>query len=402
MPPLRLHLKNSEIMKNTSKPKALFIGPYPPPYSGPETAMKTFLESDLTDRFDIAFLNTNVRTSNEQKGKIDATIVKAFYLFVSRLIRVILREKPKVAYYFVTATRIGWLGRDIWCILICRMLGVPLVVHMRAGHFKRNFNAMSSAEKAVIRFACRRVARALVQAERLRNQFEGLVPDERVHFLYNAVDTEKYHNPEPEKFEEFTVFFMGHLSHAKGYCDILKAIPKLAEKYPKLRILFAGNKLKAERNVFFNEATGEKISFEDPDACWQEHIAGKYEAHYEYLGTVNDAEKIEIFKLCNFFLLPSYSEGFSMAILEAVSMAKPVLCTPVGALGEIVHEGENGLLVVPGNVDELTEKMDALLSDTELRNAMARRNHAYAREVFDVAHVSSRLGDHLVAVMKSN
>jgi glycosyltransferase involved in cell wall biosynthesis len=381
------------------KEKVLFIGPYPPPYSGPETAMKTFLDSSLSERFDIAFLNTNVRTSNDKKGKLDHTIVKAFFQFVYNLVRLIVKEKPKLAYYFVTATRIGWLGRDIWCILLCRLLNVPIVIHMRAGHFKKNYAQLSRLEKKIIAFACRRVARALVQADCLRDQFEGLVPDDRIRTLYNAIDSKYYTNEDPEGYEPLKIFFMGHLSFAKGYCDLLKALARLSKHHKDVKLLVAGTKLKQERNVFFNAVTGEKIAFEDPDDCFKEYLEGSCEANYEYLGLIDAEKKKQIFQECNFFVLPSYSEGFSMSILEALSMGKPVVCTPVGAMKEIIHDGENGFLVAPGDIEALSKCMGSLIDDRELRDAMARRNHAYVRDVFDIHCISEKLGDHLLEVI---
>ena len=82
--------------KSTPKPKALFIGPYPPPYSGPELGMKLFLESSLKDSFDLIFLRTNFRSDNVNKARFDHHMVLAFFRFFSRLIYLIVRHRPRV------------------------------------------------------------------------------------------------------------------------------------------------------------------------------------------------------------------------------------------------------------------------------------------------------------------
>ena len=56
--------------------RTIFVGPYPPPYAGPEIAMKTLLDSPLAEIYDISFIKTNVRNSNADKGKYDFTIVE--------------------------------------------------------------------------------------------------------------------------------------------------------------------------------------------------------------------------------------------------------------------------------------------------------------------------------------
>lgn len=381
------------ITKSTKKPKVLFIGPYPPPFSGPDMAMRTLLESSLSERFSIFFLNTNIRQSNSQRGKVDFAAIMAFFSFIFSLVYLAVVRKPKLVYYFVTATKIGWLGRDIWCIFISKLLVGKIVIHMRAGHFKRSLESCNTLEEAVIRFACALVSMGIVQSKTLRDQFEGLIKDHKIVEIYNAVDTEKYSNELPYAYDPNIILFLGHLSFAKGYCDILRAIPKIAEKYPAVRFYFAGTKLANERNIYYNQLTGQRIVFEDPDECYDKYIRNVYEENYKYFGVVDEAEKIGLFRKCNLLVLPSYSEGLSMAILEAFSMAKPVVCTAVGALGEIVQNGVNGFVVPPGDIERLVRRVLTLLSDSELRNRIALHNKLYARQTFDTKIIANKLAD---------
>ena len=88
-----------------------------------------------------------------------------------------------------------------------------------------------------------------------------------------------------------------------------------------------------------------------------------------------------------------------MSVLEALAMGKPVVCTPVGALKEVVRDGENGYLVTPGDWRSLVTKIDALLGDKEKRDKMAENNYIYARKHFDVEVIASQIGEHIEAVM---
>ena len=85
-------------MPSANKPRVLFVGPYPPPYSGPEMGMKLFLESSLKDQFDISFLCTNVRKSNAKKGSFGFAMIVAFVMFFSRLTWKLISVRPKVVY----------------------------------------------------------------------------------------------------------------------------------------------------------------------------------------------------------------------------------------------------------------------------------------------------------------
>jgi glycosyltransferase involved in cell wall biosynthesis len=381
------------------KTKILFIGPYPPPYSGPEMAMKTLLESELSISYEIRFLKTNVRSSNEHKGKIDLHIVIAFFSFVIRLIGALLDHRPTLVYYFVTATGLGWLGRDVWCIFISRLFGAKVIIHMRAGHFRYNYDQLDTLQKKVIKAACSLVSLAFVQADCLRNQFKGLISENRIATVYNAIDVSHHQNQNPFKYSPCTVLFLGLLTYAKGYCDILKIIPAIAEKYPDVRFCFAGTKIKGERNVFHNQVNGRPIHFEDPDACYDIFVKGKYDRNYEYLGIISGKEKVDRIKNCTVFVLPSYSEGFSMAILEALTLGKPLVCTPVGALGEIIKDEINGLLVAPGDLEGLEQAIERLLGDSDLRNRMALTNLAYGQASFSKEIIAARIAYYFDSVI---
>jgi len=375
-----------------AKLKALVIGPYPPPYSGPEMAIKMLLESPLQDEMDLSFLSTNVRKHNTNKGKPGLSMVIAFFVFMGRLTARLIRFRPRIVYYFVTATRLGWLGRDVWCILLSRLFGAKVITHMRAGHFRHRLEQANAFEVGLIKFACRRVEWSLVQAPSLKNQFEGLAKSENIGVVPNMIDVSKYEAVPTHKYIQGNILFLAHLSIAKGYGELLNIIPEIAQSHPDVKFNFAGAKLESERNVLHNQVTGELISTEDPEEIYDKIIKGQYEKNYTYLGILNEAEKIKALKTCDFLVLPSFSEGFSMAVLEAMAMGKPVICTAVGALRDFVIQGENGEVLEPGDTKALAAAVNSLLSDRSYRNTIAEKNAEYVRENFTQAVISQRLG----------
>jgi glycosyltransferase involved in cell wall biosynthesis len=162
---------------------------------------------------------------------------------------------------------------------------------------------------------------------------------------------------------------------------------------------FAGTKKKKETNVKHNQVTGERISFDDPDICFEQYIKGQCEKNYVYHGIADEILKFELLRECNYFVLPSYSEGFSVAVLEALSMGKPVVTTPVGALADVVNPEVNGLLSIPGNLDSLKSNIIRLLSDKELRDRMALTNARYVRNHFSVREISEQIGNCFLQVL---
>ncbi|WP_170287255.1 glycosyltransferase family 4 protein [Halioglobus maricola] len=370
----------------TARPTILFVAPYPPPYSGPESSAKMFLESDITNYFDIVFFNTNFRKSNTEKGKANLGAVFIFFKFTLGLILRLIQNNPKIVYHYVTATSLGWLFKDIWLIAISKLFGKKVVLHMRAGHFNSNFERANFLERFVIARFARICDLGLAQSISLEPQFKHLLPSHKVSHVHNMIDCRKYSRTEPLSTNQ-VVFFMGHLTQAKGYTDILKAMPSVIEKFPKVKFVFAGTKLEKERNVFNNYVNGAPILFENTREIESE-IVRSHPNNYCYLGVVDERKKIQQLLSSSIFVLPSYSEGFSMSVLEAMAVGLPIVTTPVGALQDIITNEDSGLLVSPGNIEQLTRSLIRLLSDRELREEIGERNMESVKKFYSMDKVA--------------
>lgn len=381
---------------NPDAPKVLFVGPYPPPYSGPELGMKQFLESELTSQFRIRFVKTNFRSTNEDKGKAGMSAVLWTAIFYLRLIGSLAGFRPHAVYYPVTATALGWAARDAPCIVLCRLFGARVVIHLRGGHLRLNLRSFGRFVRSMVRYACATVSAALVQAQCLRDQFRGLVPEERIHVLHQAIDTAEYNAPPPGEGDSKQVLFLGNLSYTKGYCDLVRAIPIVAASIPGVKFVFCGSIVEGDGGVLYDQTSGRELRSESPRAVHESALKSSYCRNYEWRGVVFGEEKMRLLHSSAVVALPSYSEGFSRALLEAMSVGKPVVCTPVGAHREFIIDGVNGLLVAPGDVEKLAEALVAVLSNDDLRATLGRNNYRYTRENFDISRVAQRLGAYIV------
>ena len=90
----------------------------------------------------------------------------------------------------------------------------------------------------------------------------------------------------------------------------------------------------------------------------------------------------EILVGADLFLLPSETESFGLAALEALSCEVPVIATRVGGVPEVVRDGESGYLFGLGDVEGMSEGALRLLGDEELRRAFGREGRRWAVEEF--------------------
>ena len=206
--------------------------------------------------------------------------------------------------------------------------------------------------------------------------------------LYQAMDIEQYSNSHNSEIERGKILVMGHMTKAKGYTDILKIIPDICNEFPYVKFYFAGNIRKGERGVFYNQFSGKKIIYEDPFEAEEKILNSAFKNNYINLGIISGEDKMKHLQTTDIFLTASYSEGFSRSLLEAMSIGKPAVFTPVGAHREVFKNGIHGFSVVPGELDELSSALRNLLNDDKNREEIGFTNRQYVVSNFSIEKIT--------------
>jgi glycosyltransferase involved in cell wall biosynthesis len=81
-------------------------------------------------------------------------------------------------------------------------------------------------------------------------------------------------------------------------------------------------------------------------------------------------------------VLPSYSEGLPHVVLEAMACGTPVLATPVGAIPDIIKDGETGFLLKSNDPNHIAERVVELLNKTELLERVSVNAYNFVRTNF--------------------
>jgi len=114
-------------------------------------------------------------------------------------------------------------------------------------------------------------------------------------------------------------------------------------------------------------------------------LAGSSLDRIIFTGFVDDAFLKKCYAICDVYVCPSRLEGFGLTILEAFAAGKPVVATKVGAIPELVHDGQNGILVPPDNVTEMAKAINLILKAFESYEQSGKGNAKYLGDTFSWA-----------------
>jgi glycosyltransferase involved in cell wall biosynthesis len=370
-----------------SKPRLLVLGPTPPPYSGPEICTAALLEAEpLTSAFVMDHVETSLRASNADRGRIDMVAVRGYFSFVSDVRQALARE-PDVVYQMLGTNATG-LIRDLTSIKMAARQGVPVVAQVRGGHFVSYYQKLRGWRRSAVAAGLGRLSRILVEGEAIRASFAGLVPLDRIDVVRHPVEvcsgrgpghaSEDPASPGPAPTAT-KLLFVGHRSVAKGWLDLLQVLDELDSR--EWHVTALGTRVPRERNVLMDIPKNAQAEIARLETRLADHLT--------LLGgeVVGDA-KTRAFTEADVFVLPSYSEGLSVAVCEAMRAGLPVITTTVGALPEVVQDGIGGRLVSPGDHAALSTALKGLLGDEDLRIRMGKANEAVAADLFDTEAVA--------------
>lgn len=116
-----------------------------------------------------------------------------------------------------------------------------------------------------------------------------------------------------------------------------------------------------------------------------------------FAGALKHADTLAAMRAADMFVLNSTYEGLSHVLIEALMLGKPVIATNVGGNGELITNEENGILVPSNDTQALTDTIERLIRDAELRERIAR-NAVSARERFSAATMRTKTAAFLTSL----
>jgi glycosyltransferase involved in cell wall biosynthesis len=256
----------------------------------------------------------------------------------------------------------GSLWRKGLLIRFARAFRLPVVLHLHATQLIAYYAGLPAIMKRVVHEIFSSATCCVVLGKAWRDFLvqEIGIDAGRVVILYNGVP--RALNPRQEGDARcLRILFLGNLMERKGVSDLLEALAlEPMSGFEWRATLAGGGPIDMYRHKADRLGLGSRIEFPG----WvDQHQAGRLLAASDVL------------------VLPSYDEGLPLVILEALTAGVPVVCTPVGAIPEVLEHEKTALFVQPGDAEGLAAALSRLGRDPDLRVNLAREGtELYERE----------------------
>ncbi|HYS04831.1 MAG TPA: glycosyltransferase family 4 protein [Candidatus Dormibacteraeota bacterium] len=349
--------------------------PGPPLLGGIETGVKLLLDTELSCRVSMRLFNT-ARNGNPTRGlpRKLAFQVSACARFIAALLRV----RPRIVHV-KAATGINFFQHGLYAAL-ARLFGRKVLLQLHAGDFPAFVEKAGPLRRRIIRFVLRLPHGLLALSPRWAEYFHRLSDGRPVAVIPNATLTEGFFEGTPDRVrfgipaDRLVLLFIAtrdpRLDADKGLPDLLEAVKRVRSRHPNLMLVLAGRTARLEEISAMLGPEGDAWKSVRP-------VAGE--------------EKSSLYRSADLFVLPSQFENMPNTVIEAMAAGLPVVATPVGAVPEMLDDGEEGFLVPAGAVDVLADRIDRLARDTSLRRRMGSRAGLRAAREFHIHLLERRL-----------
>lgn len=262
------------------------------------------------------------------------------------------------------------LGSNIYCAMAGLLTRTPVVATFHGSvdvggreRFKRlKFAAINAGARCVV-----------AVSKDLRTDILSRTPLKaaKTRVIYNGVDTSVFNQPRSNQLRqqfgwaenEIIIGSLGNIRSAKGYDILLQAAALLKKSTCSYRFVIAG------------QGSGKRY-----EALLQQREELGLQNRVHLLGFVDNPA--DFLSNLDMFLLPSTSEGFSIATIQAMSANVPVIVTKSGGPEEIVTHGEDGWLVEISNPEAMAAAIDLLGTNPDLRATLAKQARKQVTETF--------------------
>jgi glycosyltransferase involved in cell wall biosynthesis len=342
------------------------VGPGPRVRGGITAVIATFQECRIWREYSITWLSTY-----DDRGPVRKIVaaLRAYLLGPFLISRAdIVHVHGEFRKSFV---------RKLPLILMARVMRKSVIYHVHAYTCEEAFKGPLAP---LIRWTLSSVEKVIAISPSWATRIQSQCPKASIVSLLNPVIIPENDSQRQTQRKEPRVLFLGKLEPRKGFRDLLLAMPGVLAAVPSAKLVFGGDgDIEGAQALAANLGISSSVTM---------------------LGFVRGEDKVKELRSSSVVCLPSYDEGMPVALLEAMSHGIPVVATTVGGIPELVHSGENGLLVSPGDVQSLTQAIVGLLTDSHSSAAIGAAGFRHVERFHGLENVCTLLEGIYVSIMR--
>ncbi len=334
----------------------LLLGPSREALSGVTTHLNSLFGSRLASRFEL--LHFQVGSEGRQEGM--AARLARFVLSPIFLGAAIARHGVDLVHINTSLNaRAYW--RDLAYLVVGKLCGARVIYQVHGGHLGE-FAAKRGPFGAFVRRMTQWPDAVVVLSREQLEAFRAAAPAQAVELVPNGIDCEPYlrhERPAPAADTPLRLIYVGRLVGGKGLLETIEGLRIAHARGIAARLVIAGNGPEEPRLRDYVRAAGltREVSF----------VGAAYGEHKAQLLSQADA-----------FALASYTEGLPYSLLEAMAAGVVPIVTAVGAIPDVVTDGEHGLFVAPRDAEAIAQAIARLAQD---RAALARMSEAARKRI---------------------
>jgi len=283
----------------------------------------------LESSFEVDIIEEAVKFKDHEK-----ITIKKFLNFISNNFLIISKSIFSRYNYFYLVYSLSAYGsfKSLIAIINYRLFSRgEVILHIHRGDFFSRFYR-SSINRVITRIAFRLSKKIIVLSENQKAEFEKAF-NRPFHVLYNTIEAE--YPPNLTKRDRANFIFISNYLIDKGIIDLLDVFTKLSQNHHKLTLKTYG---------------------EFSDMNLKEAILKYNSSRISINGPIYGKQKFDAIVQADCLILPSWTEGQPVVLLEAISLGTPVIATAVGLIPELLSE-DYPFLSLPGDKDSLETKI---------------------------------------------
>jgi glycosyltransferase involved in cell wall biosynthesis len=273
----------------------------------------------------------------------------------------------------------GWATQ-----LAAKAIGVPTVVSIQGGDGHWVGSCCETHRVAMCEVLAHANALLIGGASFVAEVCDRLGSDPaRFTIVPGAVDTSRFTPGPGDHAGPVRLFYHGRVDRRKGVLDFIDALGLMRGQGVPFEAVISG----IGPDVDSSKARAAELNFS--------------EAEIRFTGYADYDTVPDLYRHADVFVSPTYAEGFSNTILEAMAAGLAVVSTHSVGVSDCLRDGENGLMVQPGDVPALAQALTRVIEDRTLRERLARDGLEECRRVYSWGAVGRQIMDVYGAVAGS-